>query len=217
MRFDNVCFITGTAYAGKSTMVRLLAEKYGGILCEENYHDQLLTELDKTEFPCLTYSRDLEDWHDFIRRSPEEYKAWTDGVSHECEILELRILDGLKDKGRPVFVDTNISIETLKNIAPADHVLVMLADPQISVRRFFERSDREKQFLYRLIMDEPDPEKAMNNYRKGLMLINSQENYDHFLNSGFHVINRDESRSVMQTLEMVEEAFGLQVVQSESS
>ena len=118
-------------------MVKLLAEKYGGVLCEENYHDQLLPELDKTEFPCLTYTCDLEDWHDFIRRSPEEYKAWMDGVSDECEILELRILDGLKDQDRPVFVDTNISIETLKSITPADHVLVMLADPQISVRRFF--------------------------------------------------------------------------------
>ena len=217
MRFDNAYFITGTAYAGKSTMVKLLAEKYNGILCEENYHDQLLPELDSTEFPFLTYTRDLEDWHDFIRRTPEEYKAWMDGVSRECEILELRLLDGLKDQGRPVFVDTNSSIETLKSITPADHVLVMLADPQISVRRFFERPDREKQFLYRLIMDEPDPEKAMENYRKGLMLINSQENYDRYLHSGFHVIIRNENRSIEQTLEMVEKAFGLQVVQSKSS
>ena len=216
MRFDNAYFITGTAYAGKSTMVKLLAEKYNGILCEENYHDQLLPELDSTEFPFLTYTRDLEDWHDFIRRAPEEYKAWMDGVSRECEILELRLLDGLKDQGRPVFVDTNISIETLKSITPEDHVLVMLADPQISVRRFFERPDREKQFLYRLIMDEPDPEKAMENYRKGLMLINSQENYDRYLHSGFHVIIRNENRSIEQTLEMVEKAFGLQVVQSKS-
>ncbi|MBQ6239281.1 MAG: hypothetical protein IJK56_02840 [Firmicutes bacterium] len=209
MRFNNAYFITGTAYAGKSTMIKLLAEKYNGILCEENYHDQLLPELDSTEFPCLTYTRDLEDWHDFIRRTPEEYKAWMDGVSGECEILELRILDGLKDQRKPVFVDTNISLETLKRIAPSGHVLVMLADPQISVRRFFERPDREKQFLYQLIMEEPDPEKAMENYRKGLMLINSQENYDRYLRSGFPVIIRDENRTVMQTLEMVEKAFGL--------
>ena len=209
MRFDNAYFITGTAYAGKSTMVKLLAEKYNGILCEENYHDQLLPALDSTEFPFLTYTRDLEDWHDFIRRTPEEYKAWMDGVSHECEILELRLLDELKEQRKPVFVDTNISIETLKDITPADHVLVMLADTQISVRRFFERPDREKQFLYRLIMDEPDPEKAMDNYRKGLMLINSQENYDRYLHYGFQVIIRDESRSIEHTLEMVEEAFGL--------
>lgn len=93
MRYDNAYFITGTAYAGKSTMTRLLAERHSGILCEENYHDRLLPELDKREFPCLTYTRDLEDWHDFIRRSPEEYAAWIDGAARECEILELRILD----------------------------------------------------------------------------------------------------------------------------
>lgn len=209
IRFDNAYFITGTAYAGKSTMIRMLAEKHNGILCEENYHDSFLTELDKRDFPCLTYTRDLEDWHDFIRRTPEEYKAWIDGAAKECEILELRILEDLKTQGKPIFVDTNISIETLKTIADPNHVLIMLADPEISVRRFFERPDREKQFLYQLIMDEPDPDQAMENYRQGLMLINSQENYEHFLHSGFHVILRDENRSIDQTLGLVEEIFGL--------
>ena len=84
MRFDNVYFIAGTAYAGKSTMAKLLAEKYDGILCEENYHDALLPELSKEEFPYVTYTRDLEDWHDFIRRTPEQYKAWIDGATKEC-------------------------------------------------------------------------------------------------------------------------------------
>ena len=209
MRFDNAYFITGTAYAGKSTMTRLLAEKHGGILCEENYHDRLLPDLDKREFPCLTYTRDLEDWHDFIRRSPEEYAAWIDGAARECEILELRILDELCRQGKPVFVDTNISLETLRAVAPPDHVLIMLADPMISVRRFFDRPDREKQFLYRLILEEPDPEAAMINYRKGLERVNSPEKYDYFLHSGFQVILRDEIRSVQETLALVEKAFGL--------
>ncbi|MBR4461686.1 MAG: NUDIX hydrolase [Erysipelotrichaceae bacterium] len=208
-RFENVYFINGTAYAGKSTMVKLLAEKHHGIACEENYHDALLEELDKEEFPCLCYTKDLEDWHDFIRRSPEEYKAWIDGVSKECEILELRILDELVKENQLIFVDTNISMETLKEIAEPDHVLIMVADPMISVNRFFERPDREKQFLYRLIMEEPDPEAAMENYRQGLMLINSQENYDHLVHSGFRVIERDEERSIEETLSLVEDAFGL--------
>ncbi len=209
MRFENAYFIIGTAYAGKSTMIQLLAEKYRGVLCEENYHGRYYPELDRNQFPCLTYTQDLEDWHDFIRRSPEEYEAWMDGASRECEILELQILEGLMKQEKPVFVDTNISAETLRNVAAPGHVLVMLADPQISVRRFFERPDREKQFLYRLIMEEPDPEKAMENYRRGLERINSQERYDRFLNSGFPVIIRDDSRSVAQTLEMVERVFGL--------
>jgi len=209
MRFDNIFFITGTAYAGKSTMLKLLTEKYNGILCEENYHDKLLPELDKKDFPCLTYTRDLKDWRNFIRRTPEEYKAWYDGVTKECEILELRLLKELCNQDKPIFVDTNISVETLKTITEPSHVLIMLADPQISVNRFFERPDREKQFLYRLIMEEPDTEKAMENYRKGLELINSQETYEHYLHSGFNVILRDDTRSIEQTLALVEKAFNL--------
>ena len=37
--FENVYFIIGTAYAGKSTMVKELAKRHNGIACEENYHD----------------------------------------------------------------------------------------------------------------------------------------------------------------------------------
>ena len=136
--FENAYFIIGTAYAGKSTMVKELAKAFDGIACEENYHDALLEELDAKEFPCLTYTRDLEDWHDFIRRTPQEYKDWIDGVQIECETLELKMLPDICKKGKKVFVDTNISPETLKKIAPKDHTLVMLADPEISVKRFFE-------------------------------------------------------------------------------
>ena len=210
MRFNNAYFIIGTAYAGKSTMIKLLAEKYNGVLCEENYHDRFFQDLDKNKFPCLTYTRDLEDWHEFIRRKPEEYEAWIDGVAKECEILELKILEDLTRQGKLVFVDTNISVETLKEVAVPGHVLVMLADPQISVRRFFERPDREKRFLYRLIMEEPEPEKAMENYRQGLERINSKERYEHFLNSGFPVIIRDDNRSIEQTLEIVENILDLE-------
>ena len=211
MDFSNIYFINGTAYAGKSTMVNLLAEKYGGILCEENYHDRFFPTPDKKEFPFLQYTRELTDWHDFIRRTPDEYEAWINGTSKECERLELKILEELsaQEPNKPIFVDTNISVETLKKVAVHDHVLIMLADPQISVRRFFERPDKEKQFLYRLILEEPDPAYALENFRRCLMRINTQEKYDFFLHSGFQVILRDENRTAEQTLALAEKAFGL--------
>ena len=46
MPLSNAYFINGTAYAGKSTMVKLLAERHGGIACEENYHDAYPLRLD---------------------------------------------------------------------------------------------------------------------------------------------------------------------------
>ena len=209
MRFDNVYFINGTAYAGKSTLVKNLARKYKGIACEENYHDVLLPRLDREQFPNLCYTRDLVDWHDFVRRSPDEYEAWIRGVSKECEILELQILEEVSAQGKPVFVDTNISLETLWEISNRDHVLIMLADPEISVKRFFQRPDREKQFLYRLLMEEENYAAAMENFRQCLARINSRENYDAFLNSGFRVILRDENRREEETVTLAERELGL--------
>ena len=47
-------------------------------------------------------------------------------------------------------------------IAPKSHTLVMLADPMISVRRFFERPDLEKQFLYRFYVFRDSIDTAKN-------------------------------------------------------
>ena len=206
----DIYYFTGTAYAGKSTLVRRLAEKYGGVACGENYHEQLLDEtLDPGEFPNLCYTRDLRDWHDFVRRTPEEYEAWVDGVSAECEILELRILGDLAGQGKKIFVDTNISPEMLHRISDEKHVLVMLADPEVSVRRFFDRPDREKQFLYRLLLEEPDPEAAMANFRECLRRINSRERYDRFLHAGFPVLLRDDRRTEEETVALAERILDL--------
>ena len=207
--FKNVYFIIGNAYAGKSTMIKLLAKKYDGILCEENYHNVFVDKLDKNSFPGLTYTRDLKDFHEFIRRSPDEYENWINITSKECEKLELILLKEKVKEGKKVFVDTNISIETLKKIAINNHVLVMLADIEISINRFFERKDREKQYLYKLLQEEENKEEAMANFRECLKRINSKENYDKFLNSGFSVLFRDDNRSIEDTLKLVEKIFKL--------
>lgn len=209
MKFNNIYFINGTAYAGKSTMLKMLAEKYDGILCEENYHDKMLSELNNQEFPALTYTRDLKDWRDFIRRTPDEYESWIKNVTKECALLELQILEKLSNQNKIVFVDTNIPIQMLWEISDKDHVLIMLADPEVSVNRFFERSDREKQFLYKLLLNEENPTEAVENFKECLKRVNSRGIYTEFLNSGFNVILRDDKRTIEETFLLVEKAFNL--------
>ena len=213
MNLSNVYFVIGTSYAGKSTVVKNLAKKHGGIALEENYHDAKLPELDSREFPNLCYTRDLRDWHEFIRRTPDEYVAWLKNVKKECEAVELRFLEELLQKpgtqGKKIFVDTNISIETLHRISDERHVLVMLADPEIGIHRFFDRPDPEKQFLYRLMLEEPDPQTALDNYREILTRVCSKESYDELLHSGFRVVFRDEGRTQEETVTLAEEIFGI--------
>lgn len=117
--------------------------------------------------------------------------------------MELTKIDKL------IFVDINIPIAILKEILDYYHVLIMFADPMISVNRFFEREDRDKHFLYKLLLEEDDPDKAMENFRNCLKRINSIENYNMFYNSGFNVLLRDDSRSIDETLLLVETFFKL--------
>ena len=59
---QNVYFITGTAYAGKSTAVKMLAEKYDMICCGENYH-MTVSEIVATPdtHPDLCYNKSLTE------------------------------------------------------------------------------------------------------------------------------------------------------------
>ena len=135
--------------------------------------------------------------------------TWIKNVQKECEIVELQILEELLRKpeshDRKIFVDTNISIETLHKISDTDHVLVMLADPEIGIHRFFDRPDPEKQFLYQLMLEEPDPQAALDNYREILTRICSRESYEMLEKSGFNVMYRDENRTQEETVQLAEE------------
>ena len=207
--FQNVYFINGTAYAGKSTMVRLLAEKYDGICCGENYHDELRWTIDPVHQPYLSYFDTMSGWQEFISRTPEEYNAWITGSARESAELELILLIRLCGEGKKIFVDTNISPEILREISDYRHVAIMLSPQSMSVDRFFDRPDPEKQFLYRQILQAPDPEAAMANYRRCLEKINSPECYQKFAESGFFTYVRRTESTIPEAMAALEKHFGL--------
>lgn len=207
--FRNIYFINGMAYAGKSTMVKMLAEKYDGIACGENYHDILMDAIDVENQPNLSYFDTMKDWQEFVNRTPEEYERWIAGCSEEAADLEIIRLIQLADCGKRIFVDTNISVEKLREISDYDHVAVMLAPQSTSVERFFDREDQEKQFILEQIQKAENPDKTMKNYCECLAKINSEEKYDAFEKSGFFTLIRDDARTLGQTLEILAGHFHL--------
>ena len=187
----NACFITGTAYAGKSTMAKMLSERCGMILCGENYHmDIAEAAADPETQPDLCYFRTMKSWEEFVRRSPEEYERWMYNSGWEAAGIEVCELISLCSKGK-VIVDTNIPLPLLREISDYDHVAVMLSPQSMSVDRFFDRSDPEKRFLLDVIESCPDAEAVMENYRAGLARINSPEHYREYAESGFFTIVRE--------------------------
>lgn len=207
--FENVYFITGNACAGKSTMVRMLAEKHGGVWCRENYTEDLFGLIDPEHQPNLCYFDTMSGWQEFVNRTPEQYDAWLCGCAAEGMGLELIELIRRTEGGQKVFVDTNFSLEALREISDYRRVAVMLADPAVSVSRFFDRPDAEKQFIYQQILQAEDAQATMANYRAVLERINSPENYRKLADSGFFVLRRDDARNPEQTLAILEEHFGL--------
>ena len=207
--FRNVYFITGTAYAGKSTAVRNLAERFDGICCGENYHDELSLLADPAHQPNLCYFQTMSGWQEFLNRPPKEYAAWIDASAREIAQLEILLLIRLSQSGRAVFVDTNIPLEMLREISDERNVAIMLSEQRTSVDRFFDRPDPEKQFLLGQIRQAENPDATMANFRACIAEINSPARYREFAQSGFFVHVRDDRLSPAETAARLAEHFGL--------
>lgn len=207
----NVYFITGTAYAGKSTTVRMLADRYDMVFCGENYHCAVSDIVAEPGVqPDLCYRRQLTDWRDFVTRSPEEYERWIYNSGREGAGFEIAELISLS-REKKVIVDTCIPLDILKEISDYRHVAVMLSPQSMSVDRFFDRSDPDKQFLLRVIESCPDSAAVMENYRLGLERINSRAHYDEYANSGFFtVVREDDGRDTREAVcDAIAKHFGL--------
>ena len=188
----NVYFINGTAYAGKSTMVHMLAQRFGMIECGENYHMRVSREIADPQLqPASCYFSTMSGWEEFLNRTPEEYEQWITGGAREIAEFEIAELIRLSAQGKPIIVDTNIPLDILRQIADPSHVAIMLSPPEMSAGRFFDRSDPEKQFLLEEIGKCADPEKTMANFRACIARVNSPENYATYANSGLFTLVRE--------------------------
>lgn len=207
----NVYFITGTAYAGKSTTVKMLAERYDMVFCGENYHSKVSDAVATPDAqPDICFLKTLTDWKEFVTRTPEEYERWIYSTSKEAAEFEVAELISIS-QDKKVIVDTNIPVGILKEISNYNHVAVMLSPLSMSVDRFFDRSDPEKQFLLNVIESCEDSKTVMENYRQGLELINGQKHYDEYANSGFFtVVRQDTQKDTREEIcEIIARHFGL--------
>ncbi len=195
----NCYFINGTAYAGKSTACALLAERYGMLHCGENYNlENILAIAAPEQQPNVCYMNTMPSWEHFVSRTPDEYETWIDG--NNCELAEFEVAELIRlSADRKVIVDTNIPCELLWQISDYDHVAIMLSPQAMSVERFFDREDPEKQFLLEVIRNCPDPQAVLTNFKACLARINSPERYAAFADSGFFTLVRtDDGRDTRE-------------------
>lgn len=69
----------------------------------------------------------------------------------------------------------------------------MLSPQSMSVERFFDRYDEEKQFILNVIKNCDNSDEVMANYMAGLEFINGEKHYNEYADSGFFTLVRDTS------------------------
>lgn len=208
---QNVYFINGHSYAGKSTMVKMLAERYDMLMCGENYHDVFPREkLSRWMQPALCYFDTMSSWEEWLQMTPQQHYEWTENISRECVELEILVLLNLAASGKKIIVDTNIPPEILREISDYNHVAFMLCDPpDICEKLFFDREDADKKFMLEQIKRCKDPDAALANF-------NSWAKYCPEINADwknlgfFYVVRSDfENDTREETLAKLVRHFGL--------
>lgn len=208
-KLKNVYFINGTAYAGKSTIVKMIADRLGLYLCGENYNtDKVLEKVKPEECPNLCYFKTMKSWDEFVSRTPEEYDAWIRGGEVEITPFEIEDLIELS-RSQKVIVDTNIPVDILHKISDYGHVALLLSPQSMSVNEFFNRNDPDKLFILEQINKTENPEITLENYKKCIEKVNSLEHYNEFLNSGFQCFIRDENSNIEDRYNQIIKHFKL--------
>ncbi len=207
----DVYFITGHSYAGKSTMVKMLSERYDMIFCGENFNDAFPREkLSRWKQPGLCYFDTMSGWEEWLNMTPEEHWEWIQNVSRECAEIEIPELIRLSASGKEIIADTNMPLDVLREISDYDHVAVMLCDPpDISAARFFDRDDPDKKFMLEQIKKCKDPEATLKNFNSWA-LYHPPVEID-WSSTGFFTYTRSdfETDTREETLNILAKHFGL--------
>ena len=208
---QNVYFINGHSYAGKSTMVKMLAERYDMIACGENFNNVFPREkLSRWKQPGLCYFDTMSGWEEWLNMTPEEHWNWTEEVGRECVEIELLELVKLSAGGKKIIVDTNMPVDILREISDYQHVAIMLCDPpDITATRFFDRDDPDKKFMMEQIKLCRDPEATLKNFN-AWFLYHPPEETD-WQHTGFFTYTRSdfENDTREEVLQALAAHFGL--------
>ena len=203
----NVYFLIGSPCAGKTTMCKLLAEKYGMTFYNTNHMDPEFdswAQIQSREYQPVS-SMQTTDWDHFFNRPTDEYLAWLDAVS--AEHLEYALIELIKlSQHGKVVTDITIPIELMQKLADPDRIACMLTDPELVVRDYYNRDDHSD--IYQCILSLKDPVQSLENNKQVLRKFCAQTT-EAALGSGLFCHMRDSNSNIEDTLQQLESHFKL--------
>ena len=212
---QNVYFLTGTALAGKTTMVTELSKKYGFVPYHEDWNGRSFTEFksicDEKYQPQST-NRPNIDREAYYSRTVEEFLTEADRAKSKNdsndEYIEFAIIDLIKlSQNDRVITDLCIPIKLLTEISDYSRVACMLASPELVNCENYGKRESHRAFLDMLLsLKEPQKKIAV---QDELFRIYVERTFDEVEKSKLFSIVRTEESTIENTLKLLEEHFQL--------
>ena len=200
----NIFFLLGCPCSGKTTVGKMLSEKYGMHYFsgdEKRFRYYGLADASIHKYMTM-------DTSDFWSWSLDEMIAWERGVISEQTPMVLEDLQELSKQNKYVLFEGMLDMNYLKQIVPASQAAYLTVDRKTCEKVFFERFDHSA--MVEAIMREEgvsDSEKAVRIQMRRKAAINAfYENADNY---GFRSFSRDNMQSPLEMVKCIEEYWCL--------
>jgi len=202
----NVYFLIGTACGGKTTMAKELAEKYGFIHFNDNWHEENFSNWESIQAERKKNDESsIPDWEHYFNRHPEEFTQSLNAMI--LEYAEYALIEMIKlSQNNTVIADIHLPTNLVKELASHNQVACLLAPPELVIRDYYKRDDHRE--IYECIMSLKNPEKSLENMNNTFRL-GTQRTIDEVKASGLFYLMRDDFSTVEKTLTQLEKHFGL--------
>lgn len=200
----NVLFVCGTACGGKTTMSKLLTDKYGFYLYDmDKMYDKHRAIAQEQYQPDTCYH--MQNFHEQWMRPVEEQARWN--ISSIKEQAEMVLIDLMNiSRNHTVVADVLYSPVYTKEIIDYNQIVFLTVDKSVLRGQYFDRP--EKRDFYEFVKVQPLADVYFNNIIKGLELTNDLEQ-QMMHQSGLKIIERKQNDTKDSLLKEIEAHFGL--------
>ena len=199
----NVYFITGTPCGGKTTISRALGKKYNIPVYDVDEKFPIHQQISDKEFQ-PSMNQKFKDADEFFGRSVEEYRNWL--IHNTREQLDFVLLDLIRlSQNDIVLCDCHLTVEEAERITEPSKIVFMVKEPNDLVDDYCNRPDH--QGFSDFIHSATDFEKAKATCNETLRTLN-EKRYNDIKNSNYFWLERDNHRSIEETIKLVEQHFG---------
>jgi 2-phosphoglycerate kinase len=204
-QLQNVFWIGGAAYGGKTTITDLLASKHG----LQPYHPEDLFHKHKKaaspeDHPSLFAP--FHGWEWLFNRPIDEYIQGLEANGREQ--FEMVVLDLVKMNAQSRVVVDGFLLDPwlLKGITEPGKIIFLYAEEEMIRKGFFTRAD--KQDLHEIINTLSNPTRTREHILR-VICEHSARKCSEAEAAGFKVIKRNGDTNLQETLATVEKHFGL--------